>query len=81
MQRLSFHDQPVVQMVYVPERGEPIALCVTPDARPDEAPHAQQIGEMSSVAWRRGNLEYVRAEQGFGRDAVRARAPHRDRRY
>lgn len=59
VQRLSFHDQPVVQMVYLPEHGEPIALCVTPDARPDEPPHAQQIGEMSSVAWRRHNLGYV----------------------
>jgi anti-sigma factor RsiW len=59
VQRLSFHQQPVVQMVYLPEHGEPIALCVTPDARPDELPHAQQIGELNSVAWRRDNLGYV----------------------
>jgi anti-sigma factor RsiW len=59
VQRLSFHDRPVVQMVYLPEQGEPIALCVTPDARPDETPRAQQIGEMSSVAWRRNSLGYV----------------------
>lgn len=59
VQRLSFHDRPVVQMVYLPEHGEPIALCVTPDARPDESPRAQQIGEMSSVAWRQDHLGYV----------------------
>jgi len=59
VQRLSFHQQPVVQMVYLPERGEPIALCVTPDARADEAPHPQQVGELSTVAWRRGSLAYV----------------------
>ena len=59
VQRLSFHDRPVVQMVYLPEHGEPIALCVTPDAGADERPHAQQIGEMSSVAWRQDNLGYV----------------------
>jgi anti-sigma factor RsiW len=59
VQRLSFHQQPVVQMVYLPEHGEPIALCVTPDARPDEPPHAQQVGELNSVAWRRDNLGYV----------------------
>ena len=59
VQRLSFHDRPVVQMVYLPERGEPIALCVTSDARADETPHALQIGEMNSVAWRRNNLAYV----------------------
>ena len=64
VQRLSFHDRPVVQMVYLPEHGEPIALCVTPDARSDETPHAQQIGEMSSVAWRQNNLGYVLLGRG-----------------
>ena len=64
VQRLSFHDRPVVQMVYLPEHGEPIALCVTPDARPDETPHAQQVGEMNSVAWRQDNLGYVLLGRG-----------------
>jgi anti-sigma factor RsiW len=59
VQRLSFRDRPVVQMVYLPEHGEPIALCVTPDAGPDEAPHPGLLGEMSSVAWRRDHLGYV----------------------
>ena len=59
VQRLSFNQQAVVQMVYLPERGEPIALCITRDARPDETPHAQQIGELGTVAWRQGNLGYV----------------------
>jgi anti-sigma factor RsiW len=64
VQRLSFHDRPVVQMVYLPQHGEPIALCVTPDARPDERPHAQQIGEMNGVAWRQGSLGYVLLGKG-----------------
>jgi anti-sigma factor RsiW len=64
VQRLSFDDHPVVQMVYLPEQGEPIALCVTPDARPDESPHAQQIGAMNSVAWRQDNLGYVLLGRG-----------------
>jgi anti-sigma factor RsiW len=59
VQRLNFHQQPVVQMVYLPEHGEPVALCVTRDARADEAPHAQKIGELSTVTWRRDNLGYV----------------------
>jgi anti-sigma factor RsiW len=59
VQRLSFHDRPVVQMVYLPEHGDPIALCVTRDARPDEEPHAQQLGELNSIAWRQDNLGYV----------------------
>jgi anti-sigma factor RsiW len=59
VQRLSFREQPVVQMVYLPEQGEPVALCVTRDGRPDEKPHAQQIGELITVAWRHGELGYV----------------------
>jgi len=64
VQRLSFHERPVVQMVYLPEQGEPVALCVTRDARPDEKPHAQQIGELSTVAWRHGDLGYVLVGKG-----------------
>jgi anti-sigma factor RsiW len=67
VQRLSFHDRPVVQMVYLPEHGEPIALCVTPDARPDEIPHASQAGELNSVAWRRDKLGYVVLGKGPAR--------------
>lgn len=59
VQRLSFHHQPVVQMVYLPEHGEPVALCVTRDARADQNPHGEQIDELSTVTWRRGKLGYV----------------------
>ena len=64
VQRLSFREQPVVQMVYLPEQGEPVALCVTRDARADESPHAQQIGGLSTVAWRHGELGYVLLGKG-----------------
>jgi anti-sigma factor RsiW len=59
VQRLSFNHQAVVQMVYLPEHGEPVAVCVTRDSRPDEAPHLHRIGDLSTVAWRRDNLGYV----------------------
>jgi anti-sigma factor RsiW len=59
VQRLSFREQPVVQMVYLPEQGDPVALCVTRDARADEKPHALQMGELSTVAWRHAQLGYV----------------------
>jgi len=59
VQRLSFREQPVVQMVYLPEQGEPVALCVTRDAGPDEKPRARRIGELSTVAWRQGELGYL----------------------
>jgi anti-sigma factor RsiW len=64
VQRLSFHDRPVVQMVYLPAQGEPIAVCATPDARPDQMPHAEQIGEMRTVAWRHGSVGYVLLGRG-----------------
>ena len=64
VQRLSFHGRPVVQMVYLPEHGEPVALCVTPEGRPDETPHTQQVGELNTVSWRRGNLSYVLLGRG-----------------
>ena len=64
VQRLSFRRQPVVQMVYLPEHGEPVAVCVTPDTRADEAPRAQQIGSMTTVVWRRNNLGYVLLGRG-----------------
>src|SRR5262249_50095327 len=28
VQRLNYHDRPLIQMVYLPERGDPVALCV-----------------------------------------------------
>lgn len=64
VQRLSFHQQPVVQMVYLPEQGEPVALCVTVDERAEEAPHARQVGELNTVSWRRANLSYVLLGRG-----------------
>jgi anti-sigma factor RsiW len=59
VQRLSFHRQPVVQMVYLPEHGDPIAVCITREVRADEDPRVQQIDELSTVSWRRDNLGYV----------------------
>jgi anti-sigma factor RsiW len=59
VQRLSFQDQPVVQMVYLPDRGEPIALCVTQDSGADETPQAKQLGDMQAVVWRSDRLSYV----------------------
>jgi len=83
VQRLSFREQPVVQMVYLPEQGEPVALCVTRDARPDQKPHAQQFGELSTVAWRQGELGYVLLSKGsaqalmdLGRHIATGQASH-----
>ncbi|WP_244098464.1 anti-sigma factor family protein [Burkholderia gladioli] len=36
--RLRYDGKPLVQIVYLPERGVPVALCVMKDARPDQGP-------------------------------------------
>jgi len=64
VQRLSFHDAPVVQLVYLAEQGGPVALCITKDTGRDEAPQARQIGEMQTVAWRHQRLGYVLLAKG-----------------
>lgn len=59
VQRLRWKDRALVQMVYLPAQGEPVALCVIQDMR-DDAPVAEQrIDEMGVVTWRRGHLGYA----------------------
>lgn len=59
VQRLDYHDRPLIQMVYLPERGDPVALCVIEDAHADESIHSQQVGEMKTVTWRTNRMAYV----------------------
>jgi anti-sigma factor RsiW len=59
VQRLSFHDQPVIQIVYLPRTGDPVALCITRVSRVREAPHFQQLGTMKAAVWQDGALGYV----------------------
>ncbi|WP_246793513.1 anti-sigma factor family protein [Burkholderia perseverans] len=59
VQRLRFHDKPLVQIVYLPEKGKPVALCVLKEAKADAAPAGHRVDGMSVVAWRRGQLGYA----------------------
>jgi anti-sigma factor RsiW len=59
VQRLNYHDRPLIQMVYLPERGDPVALCVIEDAHADAPIQSQQVGEMKTVTWRANRLAYV----------------------
>jgi anti-sigma factor RsiW len=59
VQRLRFHDKPLVQIVYLPQKGVPIALCVTKDAKPDAAVAQLSIDGMDVVTWRQANLDYA----------------------
>jgi anti-sigma factor RsiW len=59
VQRLRFHGKPLVQIVYLPEKGKPVALCVLKEAQADAAPSSAKIDGMAVVAWRRGQLGYA----------------------
>ncbi|MPV57392.1 anti-sigma factor [Burkholderia sp. HI2761] len=59
IQRLRFNDKPLVQIVYLPEKGMPVALCLMKDDKPDTALARQQVGGMDVVTWRRANLTYA----------------------
>jgi anti-sigma factor RsiW len=57
--RLRFNDKPLVQVVYLPAHGAPVALCVMKDARPDKAIAQQQLNGMNVVSWRQNDLAYA----------------------
>lgn len=59
VQRLSFRGQPVIQIVYLPQAGDPVALCITRESSARGAPHFQQVGPMKAAVWHDGTLGYV----------------------
>src|ERR1700710_1022233 len=59
VQRLRFNDKPLVQIVYLPERGAPVALCVMKEAKPDAGPTTQHVASMTVVTWRQSELGYA----------------------
>ena len=59
IQRLNFNHKPLVQIVYLPEKGLPVALCVMKDERPDTVLARQQVGSMEVVTWRRASVTYA----------------------
>ncbi len=59
VQRLRFEGRPLVQIVYLPEHGAPIALCVMKEAKPDQAIASRSIAQMDVVNWRQSTLAYA----------------------
>ncbi|MBP0588605.1 anti-sigma factor [Paraburkholderia sp. LEh10] len=59
VQRLRFHDKPLVQIVYLPREGGPVALCIVKDAKPDKAIAQQSVDDMDVVTWRQSELSYA----------------------
>ncbi|WP_322011199.1 anti-sigma factor [Paraburkholderia sp. J12] len=59
IQRLRFQGRPLVQIVYLPQQGAPVALCVMQEAGADASPRAAQVDSMAVVTWRRNQLGYA----------------------
>ena len=68
VQRLRFNNKPLVQIVYLPEKGAPVALCVMKEVKPDAAVADQRVASMTVVTWRQAELGYALIGQPEGVD-------------
>lgn len=68
VQRLRFHDRPLIQIVYLPNKGAPVALCVIKDAKPDQEVTSQRVDDLNVVTWRRAGLGYALIGNSDGAD-------------
>lgn len=59
VQRLRFGNKALVQIVYLPQQGAPVALCVMKEAKPDAGVAAARVASMNVVTWRQAELGYV----------------------
>ncbi|MCP2084557.1 UNVERIFIED_ORG: anti-sigma factor RsiW [Paraburkholderia sediminicola] len=59
VQRLRFNDKPLIQIVYLPKQGVPVALCVMKEAKPDAGTATRQVASMTVVTWRQSELGYA----------------------
>lgn len=59
VQRLRFNQKALVQLIYLPENGAPIALCVMKEPKPDQSPAQLRVAQMDVVVWRQSELGYA----------------------
>lgn len=59
VQRLKFHGRPLVQIIYLPQKGDPVALCVIKEDKANQSVASQRIDTMNVVTWRESNLGYA----------------------
>jgi len=59
VQRLKFHGRPLVQIIYLPQKGDPVALCVIKENKANQSVASQRIDTMNVVTWRESNLGYA----------------------
>jgi anti-sigma factor RsiW len=59
IQRLGYGDLPLLQMVFLPERGNPAALCVLPSKQGDAPLNVRRLRGLSVATWQRAGLAHV----------------------
>ena len=72
VRRLHFNNKPLVQIVYLPENGPPIALCIMKGVKADQPVAAQLVDTMHVVTWRQAELSYalIGKTEGVDLDAL-----------
>lgn len=80
IQRLSFNNKPLVQIVYLPQKGPPIALCVVKDVKPDQPVTTKTVDAMNVVTWRQAELSYalIGTPEGVDMDALGRQISNRE---
>ncbi len=58
-QTLGVQGQPLIQMAYVTQSGDPVALCFTPQATPATPPTPSVIAGMNTVTWNDGKFGFI----------------------
>jgi anti-sigma factor RsiW len=58
-QILALDAAPLLQLVYLPAQGKPVALCVLAQARDDAAVATRRSAGLSVATWRRSGLGYA----------------------
>lgn len=59
VQRLRFNNKALIQLVYLPQHGDPVALCVMKEPMPDQSVAQLTVSGMNVVVWRQSELGYA----------------------
>lgn len=74
VQRLGYGDAPLIQMVYLPAQGRPLAVCLLPAAGPGTDIHHERVAGQNVATWREAGLAFV-VVGDLSRQAMQQLAP------
>lgn len=72
VQRLHFNNRALIQLVYLPQKGDPVALCIMKETMPDQSVAQANVSGMNVVVWRQAQLGYalIGSPEGIDLNAV-----------